>query len=342
MTTIKRRNLGVTYYNEEKSARGFTLYAPQTGNGRVVLINMHGDVEHEWNLPVRPGRDAVILPNGNLGYNGSNKMSANLYPAWDIWHGGHFMEVTSSGDIVWEYEDIYHHHDAKWLDNGNLLYTVAADVPIKKWDKQSDIVREVNRKGEVVWEWRAWEHLTREDYPIQECFNDDHWPMINGVYQKNNIVLMSLRTTSGIIAVNKENNDILWELKYPLVAQQHDPSFTEDGNLLCFDNGNIRPSSIHHSRIVEYDPKTKDLVWSYVDSMPPAFFSPYMGSVERLWNGNTFICESAFGRLFEVTPEGETVWEYVIPDFAEYPEPLNQFITGEHNSCFKAHRYKDK
>tara|TARA_Y100000361_G_scaffold136795_1_gene137722 strand:- start:40 stop:798 length:759 start_codon:yes stop_codon:yes gene_type:complete len=252
------------------------------------------------------------------------------------------MEVTSSGDIVWEYEDIYHHHDAKWLDNGNLLYTVAADVPIKKWDKQSDIVREVNRKGEVVWEWRAWEHLKREDYPIQECFNDDHWPMINGVYQKNNIVLMSLRTTSGIIAVNKENNDILWELKYPLVAQQHDPSFTEDGNLLCFDNGNIRPSSIHHSRIVEYDPKTKDLVWSYVDSMPPAFFSPYMGSVERLWNGNTFICESAFGRLFEVTPEGETVWEYVIPDFAEYPEPLNQFITGEHNSCFKAHRYKDK
>ena len=342
MTTIKRRNLGVTYYNEEKSARGFTLYAPQTGNGRVVLINMHGDVEQEWNLPVRPGRDAVILPNGNLGYNGSNKMSANLYPAWDIWHGGHFMEVTSSGDIVWEHEDIYHHHDAQWLDNGNLLYTVAADVPIKKWDKQSDIVREVNRKGEVVWEWRAWEHLTREDYPIQECFNDDHWPMINGVHQHGKFVYLSLRTTSGIIVVNKETKNIEISLKYPLVAQQHDPSITPDGTLICFDNGNIRPSSIHHSRIVEYDLDKMELVWSYVDSMPPAFFSPYMGSVERLWNGNTFICESAFGRLFEVTPEGETVWEYVIPDFAEYPEPLNQFITGEHNSCFKAHRYKDK
>ena len=34
--------------------------------------------------------------------------------------------------------------------------------------------------------------------------------------------------------------------------------------------------------------KTKDLVWAYVDDMPPAFFSPYMGRVERLWNGNTF------------------------------------------------------
>ena len=341
MTTIERRKLGVTCYNEEKSAGGFTLFAPQTGNGRVVLINMHGDVEHEWNLPVRPGRDAVILNHGNLGYNGSNERSAHLYPAWDIWHGGHFMEVTPGGDIVWEYEDMYHHHDAQWLPNGHILYAAAADVPIRKWDKQSDIVREVNRKGEIVWEWKAWEHLKQEDWPIHECFNDDHWPMINGLYQHGNLIYMSLRTTSGIIAVDKKTKNIKWMLKYPLVAQQHDPSITPDGTLICFDNGNIRPSSIHHSRIVEYDIKTKELVWSYADEMPPAFFSPYMGSVQRLWNDNTLICESAFGRIFEVTPEGETVWEYVIPDFAEYPDPLNKFITGKHNSCFKAHRYPE-
>ena len=342
MTTIERRNLGVTYYDEYQSARGFTLFAPQTGNGRVVLINMHGDVEHEWNLPIRPGRAAVIINHGNLGYNGSNERSAHLYPAWDIWHGGHFMEVTPGGDVVWEYEDMYHHHDAQWLPNGHILYAAAADVPVRKWDKQSDIVREVNRKGEIVWEWKAWEHLKQEDWPIHECFNDDHWPMINGLHQHGNLIYMSLRTTSGIIAVDKKTKNIKCMLKYPLVAQQHDPSITPDGTLICFDNGNIRPSSIHHSRIVEYDIKTKELVWSYADEMPPAFFSPYMGSVQRLWNDNTMICESAFGRIFEVTPEGETVWEYVIPDFAEYPEPLNKFITGKHNSCFKAHRYPER
>ena len=361
MTTIERRKLGVTYYNEEKSARGFTLFAPQTGNGRVVLINMHGDVEHEWNLPVRPGRDAVILNHGNLGYNGSHEKSAELYSAWDIWHGGHFMEVTPGGDIVWEYEDIHHHHDAQWLPNGHILYAAAAPIDVKdgkglfnskvplemQQRPYSDVIREVNRKGEIVWEWNAIEHLSVEDYPIHECFNRDnakerlHWPMINGVHQHGKLVYLSLRTTSGIIAVNKETKKIEWELKYPLVAQQHDPSITPDGTLICFDNGNIRPSSIHHSRIVEYDIKTKELVWSYVDEMPPAFFSPYMGSVQRLWNDNTMICESAFGRIFEVTPEGETVWEYVIPDFAEYPEPLNKFITGKHNSCFKAHRYPE-
>ena len=342
-STIERRKTGLIHWDMDWSSGCYTLYAPQTGNGLVKLIAINGDTVHEWKLPVRPGRDAVILDyvqgrkSGNLGYNGSHAKSANLYPSWDIWHGGHFMEVTPKGDIVWEHEDIYHHHDAQWLPNGNLIYTVAAE-----WnDKQSDIVKEVNPKGEVVWEWRAWEHLTKKEWPIHECFNDDHWPMINGVHQtEDGLVLLSLRTTSGIIAVNKTTKEIVWKIKYPLLAQQHDPSMTEDGNVLCFDNGNIRPASIHHSRIVEYNPETEKIDWLYVDEMPPAFFSPYMGSVEKLWNGSYSICESAFGRIFEVTSEGELMWEYVIPEFAEYPSPLNNYITGSHNSCFKAHRYE--
>ena len=338
--TAIRRKCGTIIVDIESSAGGYTLYAGQTFDGRVDLINLFGDIVHAWALPIRPGRDAVILPNGNLGYNGSHEKSAELYPAWDIWHGGHFMEVTPKGDIVWEYEDIYHHHDAQWLKNGNLLYTVAADMGE---GHIGDIVKEVNRKGEIVWEWRAWEHLNRKEWPKHECFNDDHWPMINGLQQtEDGTVLMSLRTTSGIIAVDKFNDDIMWEVKYPYVAQQHCPVETEKGRVLCFDNGNIRLGvSTTHSRIVEYDIETRELVWSYVDPMPPSFFSPYMGSVQRLWNGNTLICESAFGRLFEVTPEGETVWEYIIPEFQKYPAPLDEFITGYHNSCFKAHRYKE-
>lgn len=30
-------------------------------------------------------------------------------------------------------------------------------------------------------------------------------------------------------------------------------------------------------------------------------------------NGNTFINEGAKGRFFEVTPSGETIWEYLTP-----------------------------
>ena len=100
MTTVERRKLGLTHY-DNKTAGGYTLFAPQTGGGRVPLIDDSGELVHEWNMPVRPGRDAVILPNGNLGYNGCHNTSVDLYPPWDIWHGGHFMEATKDSDIVW-------------------------------------------------------------------------------------------------------------------------------------------------------------------------------------------------------------------------------------------------
>ncbi|WP_422073222.1 aryl-sulfate sulfotransferase [Tranquillimonas rosea] len=355
--TLRRRRLGLTALDHDGTAGGYTLYAPQTGGGRVDLVDIEGRLVHRWQMPVRPGRDAVLLPNGNLGYNGSHETSAALYPVWDLWHGGDFYEATPEGEIVWRHEDIHHHHDAQWLPDGNLLYTVAAPLPADKAARvtggdprkdapdgvvQSDIVREVDRKGETVWEWRIWDHLDPSDFPIHPIFDRRHWPMINGLsVTRDGLVLMSLRTTSGVIAVDKATGAVVWHVGPDVVAQQHTPIETESGAILVFDNGNLRQGSTSpFSRALEFDPASGDTVWSYTDPMPPSFFSPYMGGAERLWNGNTLICESAFGRLFEVSPEGRTVWEYVIPDFAEYPAPLNEFIRGAHNSCFRAHRYR--
>jgi len=55
-----------------------------------------------------------------------------------------------------------------------------------------------------------------------------------------------------------------------------------------------------------------------------------MGYAQRLPNGNTLITESSFGRFFEVTKEGEIVWEYVF--FGGPP-------TSESNQVFRAIRY---
>ena len=251
MTTVARRNLGLTYNDPIKSAGGFTLFAPQTGNGRVPLIDSNGKVVHEWNMPVRPGRDAVILPNGNLGYNGSHNTSVDLYPPWDIWYGGHFMEADRDSKIVWEYEDPYAHHDAQWLPDG-LLYVAATEYKPLRY---TDVVKMVNRNGEIIWERNASQHMSEEDWPVHEGMPDNHWPMINGVKLHNDIVYLSLRNTSGIIGVDIHTKEIVFK-KWPDVAQQHCPYITENETLLTFCNGNIRPPGVHHSRIVEFDIKT--------------------------------------------------------------------------------------
>ena len=46
-----------------------------------------------------------------------------------------------------------------------------------------------------------------------------------------------------------------------------------------------------------------------------SFFSPYISGARRLPNGNTLITEGNFGRIFQVTTEGEVVWEYINPYF---------------------------
>jgi hypothetical protein len=62
------------------------------------------------------------------------------------------------------------------------------------------------------------------------------------------------------------------------------------------------------SRVLEIDPVTLELVWSYSN---PRFFSTNISSSQRLPNGNTLITAGAGGRIFEVTREGAIVWEYM-------------------------------
>src|SRR4029078_12422252 len=67
------------------------------------------------------------------------------------------------------------------------------------------------------------------------------------------------------------------------------------------------------SRVLEIDPVTLKLVWSYTAA---AFFATNISGAQRLANGNTLITEGPDGRLFEVDKEGSIVWEYVNPVFS--------------------------
>ncbi len=77
-----------------------------------------------------------------------------------------------------------------------------------------------------------------------------------------------------------------------------------------FDNGRHGT----YSRVIEIDPTTGDIVWKYKADIPENFYSKWRGSNQRLPNGNTLICESEKGRVFEVTREREIVWEFYNPE----------------------------
>lgn len=75
-----------------------------------------------------------------------------------------------------------------------------------------------------------------------------------------------------------------------------------------------------------------------------AFYTPFMGGAQRLKNGNTFVTEAAFGRMFEVTKEGEMVWEYINPNLDTYkglgaPELEDMGFDYPANAIFRAYKY---
>ena len=53
-------------------------------------------------------------------------------------------------------------------------------------------------------------------------------------------------------------------------------------------------------------------------------------------NGNTVICEGAPGRIFEVTPDKNIVWEYINPFFGQAGGGRG---AESINGVFRAHRY---
>ena len=134
-----------------------------------------------------------------------------------------------------------------------------------------------------------------------------------------------------------------WELGPPPLSGAHGVNPLANGNYLIFDNGPFRvdqmvtePSSAApFSRVLEVDPQTNNIVWTYTDPARASFWSPLISNAQRLPNGNTLINEGLFGRLFEVTPDGDTVWEYVDPYFG----PDNVTPKAQHNGVFRAYRY---
>lgn len=118
-------------------------------------------------------------------------------------------------------------------------------------------------------------------------------------------LLISLRNPSIIAMLDPILERVVWAARGPWLAQ-HDPQFLDNGHLLIFDNF----GSPRGSRVLEYDPRTQAIPWSYAGAPGVGFYSSERGMNQRLPNGNTFIVDSEEGEIIEVTSDGEVVWLY--------------------------------
>jgi hypothetical protein len=167
-------------------------------------------------------------------------------------------------------------------------------------------------------------------------------------------IILDARKGNFVVIVERKSGKVVWRLgpSFPgsefnqdrrlynkqlprpvdQISGQHDAQLIPKGlpgagHLLLFDDqggAGFPPAALGiyaGSRILEIDPTTKEIVWQYTaeDSGQPvwAFFSSFVSSAQRLPNGNTLIDEGMSGRIFQVTPDGDIVWEYVNP----YPFP---------------------
>ena len=349
--TIRRRGTGLRGWDEERAWRGFTIFAPiGVTNRSVYLIDMAGTLVHRWEMPYAPGLYGYLTPRGTLFYNG--KIPSETHLGKTPFMGGAAMEVDWNGRVLWELKHPEHHHDGIRLKNGNVMLLCAADLPTEiagrvkggragtEFDNGrmlADYLVEMTTTGEIVWQWRSWEHLDPASDILTAVQDErDEWTHANTVSEMpDGDLLMSFRNISTVIMLERKTGRIKWKLGAPPLSAQHAPHILENGHILLFDNGPHRlDETFPFSRVLEIDPATKEIVWKYQESILQNFFSPRISNAVRLPNGNTLINEGNFGRFFEVTAAGDVVWEYVNPHFEGPPKK-------ETNAVFRVYRYSE-
>tara|TARA_Y100000031_G_scaffold150101_1_gene188926 strand:- start:5082 stop:6272 length:1191 start_codon:yes stop_codon:yes gene_type:complete len=349
MHFTKRPEECVITHDSSKVYEGYTLFAPHASTD-VWLINMKGQIVHHWKMSTPLGGPARLLPNGNqIRINKTFKEpTASMGTV-----GGELVEVDWEGNIIWKYEDLYLHHDFKRLENGNTLLNRHVKIPpgtakkVKGGIPGSDskegmwgnAFQEITPLGEVVWEWLGYEYMDPDiDIP---CALEPRtiWGYVNGMDTfPNGDIVASFRHLNRLLIIDRRTKIVKWRWGDWELGHQHNPTVLENGNILVFDNGFHRLSRGSHncesySRVLEVNSKTGRIEWEYTDPTKFRFFSALCSSAKRLPNGNTLICESLKGRIFEVTPDKEIVWDFINP-FYEFHDVL-----GWTNHIFHAYRY---
>ncbi len=253
-------------------------------------------------------------------------------------------EVDLAGNVIWQgpsaaQSDGILNHDIQKLSNGN--YLLLRDIGTL--GNYTDVrLEEVTAGNEIVWEWYLSDFVTPPDGALDWCH-----PNAMTVDPVNDEVYLSCRW-EGLFKTTYNSPELIWHMEaaynesgmgdidfFPSGSQFsdiHDPEIQDDGTILIFDNGgwdNHQGGEDFHSRILKYiineDTKTAELIWEFPGNFEVApwfrndFYCPYWGDANRLDNGNILVTAGVedpgnISRIFEVTEDGEIVWDFALPD----------------------------
>jgi len=332
---------GLRKYDREKALPGYVLYSPDHSN-KFLLIDMEGNIVHEWQ--VFTSHFGYLLPDGHL-------LFETLFSPDREWG---IVEMDWHGNELW-FCPCQTHHDFQRLPNGNTMILCERDIcdpRISPGRLLSTYLIEVQPDLEIVWEWYSEDHieelkeLLNIPFPRTGCVpekpsEEKDWTHTNTVqvlpespaskdprFKAGNVIL-SHRNLSCVVIIDKPTGKVVWGWGPGIIDGQHSTYVLENGHMLCFDNGRRRGDSA----LLELDLLTEEIVWEYRGSEKEPFYGMNLSNTHRLPNGNTFACSGGApdsGRLFEVTPEGEIVWEFDNP-YAEYAEGVK--------NVYRAYKY---
>lgn len=332
---------GVVLHNPDWALEGYTLYT-SSHEASAFLVDMKGRVVHRWHVPpekiwTEDGevagalgpyvyiRKSYMYPNGDLlaVYEGSG----------DTPWGLGLVKLDRNSNIIWSYLDERAHHDVE-VGAGGTIFALTHEMrhePVEGQELETPMIEDflviLSPDGKVEkrislletvaaspfkWLLGGLSRRTAKDplhtNSVKEVGAEAG--KATSIAREGDLVL-SIRNLKLVAVLDPATEEIVWGTLGPWVGQ-HDAEPLANGNILLFDNnGNYNGPG--GSRVIEFNPETMEIVWAYEGTEQDPLKSVLRSEAERLENGNTLITESQAGRLLEVTPEGEVVWEYVNP-----------------------------
>lgn len=335
---------GNLLYSTAITIEPFGSVATATG-GAGRIIEMTWDGEEVWSFEYATEehlhhQDMRLLPNGNLLLvaweivSTEAALAAGMNPALipesgNVWPDTVVEVDRESSEIVWQ-----------WRTWDHLVQNYNPTLPNYGSIAAHPERVNVNYIGQRF--GSDWQHVNSIDYNAQLD------QIVISVRNLNEIWVIDHSTTMEESAGSTGGRsgmggDILYRWGNPAAysagtardrqlflahdAQWITEGLTGAGNLLLYNNGDIDHNRLY-STVTEITPPLNDdgtyalmgrsylptaPVWEYAAQPAESFLSRFISSVERLPSGNTLICEGTTGRIFEVTPDGEIVWEYISP-----------------------------